>query len=157
MSRMMRTLLLIISFIYTGLLVHGQSGQTTPSGGDILLHLQDDKVGDQVDIQVDSLLVANYYKFMIRNRKDSGIPGYRIRIYSESGLGAKEEQQRIRAKFISYHPGIDAYHSYDEPYFKVYVGDCRTKSEALKLYDLIKKRFPNLIIVPGYINIKSTE
>ncbi|MCK4991891.1 MAG: hypothetical protein KAS29_15435, partial [Bacteroidales bacterium] len=102
---MMRILILIISFIYTGLLVHGQSGQTTPSGGDILLHLQDDKVGDQVDIQVDSLLVANYYKFMIRNRKDSGIPGYRIRIYSESGLGAKEKQQRIKAKFLSYYPG----------------------------------------------------
>lgn len=157
MSWMMRILILIISFIYTGLLVHGQSGQTTPSGGDILLHLQDDKVGDQVDIQVDSLLVANYYKFMIRNRKDSGIPGYRIRIYSESGLGAKEKQQRIKAKFLSYYPGIDAYNRYDEPYFKVYVGDCRTKSEALKMYDKIRKYFPNPIIVKDYIHITSTE
>ena len=91
----MRTLLLIISFIYTSLLVHGQSGQTTPSGGDILLHLQDDRVGDQVDIQVDSLLVANYYKFMIRNRKNSGIPGYRIRIYSESQGEAATDKGKI--------------------------------------------------------------
>ncbi|MEN8227048.1 MAG: SPOR domain-containing protein [Bacteroidota bacterium] len=154
---MMRTLLLIGCFLCSGLLLQGQSGRTTPSGGDILIHLQDDQVSDKVSIQMDSLLVANYYKFRIRNRKDSGIPGYRIRIYSESGLGAKEEQQRIRAKFISYYPGIDAYHRYDEPYFKVYVGDCRTKSEALKLDDMIKKRFPNSIIVSDYINIKSNE
>ena len=89
--------------------------------------LQEEEGGDPIQITVDSLLKANYYKFMVENKKESGIPGFRIRIYSESGLGAKEKQQRVRARFLSMHPDIDAYYRYDEPFFKVYVGDCRTK------------------------------
>jgi len=154
---MMRYLLLIISLMLSGLLVQGQSGRNTASGGDILMQLQDNMAADQISIEVDSLLVANYYKFMIRNSKVSGVPGYRIRIYSESGVGAKEEQQRVRAKFLSHYPTIDAYYRYDEPYFKVYVGDCRTRSEAQKLYDDVRKNFPNPIIVEDYINFKSTD
>lgn len=143
--------------MFTGILLQGQTGRSTASDGDVLMQLQDESNGDQFSIQVDSLLVANYYKFRVRNMLNSGIPGYRIRIYSESGLGAKEEQQRMRAKFLSYYPGVDAYHAYDEPYFKVYVGDCRTRSEAQKLYDKIKKRFPNPIIIDHYINIRRTD
>lgn len=154
---MMRYLLLIISLMLSGLLVQGQSGRNTASGGDILMQLQDNMAADQISIEVDSLLVANYYKFMIRNSKVSGVPGYRIRIYSESGVGAKEEQQRVRAKFLSHFPTIDAYYRYDEPYFKVYVGDCRTRSEAQKLYDDVRKNFPNPIIVEDYINLKSSD
>jgi len=153
----MRTLFLIVCLMITGVLVQGQSRRTTSSGGDILMQLQDDEVDDQVTIEVDSLLVANYYKLVTRNSKFSGVPGYRIRIFAESGLGAKEEQQRVRAKFISHYPGIDAYHAYDEPFFKVYVGDCRTRSEALKLYDNVKRQFPNPIIVEDYINLKGTD
>ena len=109
---------------------------------------------DQVHIEIDSLLEVNYYKLMALNSKVKGVPGYRIRIFSESGIGAKEEQQRIRASFLSNFPDIDAYYVYDEPYFKLYVGDCRTRSEALKLYDRIKEKFPNPILVEDYINLK---
>ena len=91
---------------------------------------------------------------MAVNSKVRGVPGYRIRIFSESGIGAKEEQQRIRASFLSEFPEIDAYYKYDEPYFKVYVGDCRSRSEALKLYDLIEDKFPNPIIREDFIYIK---
>jgi len=106
---------------------------------------------------MDSLLVANYYKLITRNMSSTGVPGYRIRIFSESGVGAKQEQQKVRARFLSLFPGLDAYNRYDEPYFKVYVGDCRTKSEALKMLDMIKDDFPNSIIREDYINIKSSD
>ena len=132
-------ILLFSSFILVGTLSWGQAA----SGDDLLK-----------GIEIDSLLEANYYKLMVVNSKVRGVPGYRIRIFSESGVGAKEEQQRVRASFLSEFPEIDAYYRYDEPYFKVYVGDCRTRSEALKLYDLIKKEFPNPIIREDYINIK---
>jgi len=139
------------------LIVFGQSRQDSGSQGDILQVLTNDEEDTKVYIEVDSLLVANYYKLITQNSKIIGIPGYRIRIFSESGLGAKEQQQQMRARFLSDFPGIDAYYKYDEPYFKVYVGDCRTKSEVLKLYDEIKKKFPNPIIVPDYINETSAD
>ena len=155
--RMMRYLLLIMSLMLTCHLVHGQSGRNTASGGDILMQLQDNIAADQISIEVDSLLVANYYKLMLKNSKVSGVPGYRIRIYSESGVGSKEDQQRVRAKFLSLYPDVDAYYRYDEPFFKVYVGDCRTRSEALKLYDRIKKNFPNPILVEDFINLSASN
>ena len=139
------------------LFVYAQSGQRGSSQEDILKVLLDEENGDQVYVEADSLLVANYYKLITQNSKISGIPGYRIRIFSESGLGAKEKQQQMRARFLSEFPEIDAYHKYDEPFFKVYVGDCRTKSEVLKLYDQIKDKFPNPIIVPDYINQSNAD
>jgi hypothetical protein len=138
-------------------LASGQSAQESGTQGDLLHMLTSEEGNDRVKLELDSLLVANYYKLLAENREITGIPGYRIRIYSESGLGAREEQQRIRAKFLSYYAGVDAYNRYDEPFFKVYVGDCRTESEALKLRDLIADDFPNPIIVPDYINESGPE
>ncbi len=135
------------------------SAQADPSSSstDLLKILQNGGANGYVYLKADSLLVANYYKLLHQNRSITGVPGYRIRIYSGSGLGAKEEQQRIRARFLSLYPEIDAYHRYDEPYFKVYVGDCRTMSEAIRLKDTIEDDFPNLFIVPDQINLKQKE
>jgi len=154
MTRYLFSFLCLLLFPLTAI---GQSQQGSSSQGDILQVLTDEEKDDQVHIEVDSLLVANYYKLITENSDIKGIPGYRIRIFSESGLGAKEQQQQMRARFLSEFPGIDAYHKYDEPFFKVYVGDCRTKSEVLKLYDEIKDKFPNPIIVPDFINQSSAE
>jgi hypothetical protein len=145
----MRYLPLIIIWLLSTAALQAQSR----SNADLLQSFREDDSG-QVRMYADSLLVDNYYKLRIQNAKITGVPGYRIRIFSESGIGAKEEQRRIRASFLSLYPDTDAYYKYDEPYFKVYVGDCRTRSEALKLYDQIKKDFPNPILVEDYINIQ---
>lgn len=153
---MTRSLLFLICFFFSVTGVIAQGGQAG-THEDVLKTLQDQGPGDQVTLEVDSLLVSNYNKLIARNMKSSGIPGYRIRIYSESGIGAKKEQQKVRARFLSLYPGLDAYNRYDEPYFKVYVGDCRTRSEAIKLEDRIKRDFPNLIMVPDDINLKNGD
>ena len=148
---------LCIAFLLVPVLsLYGQRTSGAGSGEDPLTRLMDQRE-EGVRITVDSLLVVNYYKHLARNKQVSGVPGYRIRIFSDSGIGAKEEQQRVRARFLSLYPDVDAYYHYDEPYFKVYVGDCRTKSEALKLYDRVKNNFPNPILVPDDIRIKYTE
>lgn len=151
-------MLFILGILCSGFVAQAQVGKASEGGGDLLRQLQEEELaGGQVHIELDTLLEANYYKFLVKNSKASGIPGYRIRIFSESGLGAKEKQQRMRARFLSYFPEIDAYNRYDEPYFKLYVGDCRTKSEAIKLYDRIERNFPNTIIVEDYINLNYSE
>ena len=131
--------------------------QQPGSGGDLLLSLQQSGRNNKVSLEMDSLLAANYYKLLTSNKKTSGIPGHRIRIYSESGVGAKEEQQRLKARFLTLYPGIDAYNSYDEPFFKIYVGDFRTRSEALKLMDKIERNFPNPFIVEDFIVPKKAD
>ena len=131
--------------------------QQPGSGGDLLLSLQQSGRNNEVSLEMDSLLAANYYKLLTSNKKTSGIPGYRIWIYSESGVGAKEEHQRLKARFLTLYPGIDAYNSYDEPFFKIYVGDFRTRSEALKLMDKIERNFPNPFIVEDFIVPKKAD
>lgn len=150
---MVRSLFLLILPVLTLNTLLAQGG-SVPAQGDLLQTLQQQGPRDRVSIEVDSLLVANYNKLITRNMQSTGIPGYRIRIFSESGLGAKQEQQQVRARFLSLYPGLDAYNEYDEPFFKVYVGDCRTKSEALKLQDMIRRDFPNSIIREDYIQLK---
>ncbi len=131
-----------------------QGGQTGTQE-DVLKVLMAGGSGDRVSLELDSLLAPNYYKLISKNMKSSGVAGYRIRIYSESGIGAKKEQQQVRARFLSLYPDQDAYNRYTEPFFKIYVGDCRTKSDALKLQDLVRKNFPSPIVVPDFINLKS--
>ena len=145
-----------VIFLLLIMIVLPARGQNTRgiSGGDLLTTLLNRQQEGSFNLEIDSLLLANYYKLITVNQKQSGVPGYRIRIFSDSGLGAKEEQQRVRARFISLYPGIDAHYHYDEPFFKVYVGDCRTRSEALKLFDRVKVHFPNPIIVPDLINVE---
>ena len=151
----MRSYLILLCCIMFGLTdTQGQSSGQGSGGEDLFARLQDEGRPGDVRIETDSLLEANYYKLMVKNSQVKGVPGYRIRIYSESGLGAKEGQQKVRARFLSLFPEIDAYYRYDEPYFKVYVGDFRTMSEALKLYDEIEKKFPNPILREDYINIQ---
>ena len=153
---MARSLLFFLFFSFSATVIVAQTGRNS-SRADLLKTLQEQGPGDQVTLEMDSLLVSNYNKLIARSMSSSGVPGYRIRIYSESGIEAKKEQQKVRARFLSLYPGLDAYNRYEEPFFKIYVGDCRTKSEALKLYDMIKKDFPNPIIKEDYINPKSAD
>lgn len=153
---MKHSILIILGLSFSLSLLKGQGGAGGPSE-DLLQTLMEEGPADQVTLELDSLLVANYNKLIASNMKSSGVPGYRIRIYSGSGVGAKEEQQQVRARFLSLYRGLDAYNRYDEPYFKVFVGDCRTKSEALKLLDRIKQDFPDSFISDGFINLKKDD
>jgi len=150
---MLRSIFLIFLPVLTLNTLLAQGGPVSGQE-DLLKFLQQEGPRDRVDIEVDSLLVVNYNKLITRNMQSTGIPGWRIRIFSESGLGAKQAQQQVRARFLSLYPGLDAYNEYDEPFFKVYVGDCRTKSEALKLQDMIRRDFPNSILREDYIQLK---
>ncbi|MDA3821428.1 MAG: SPOR domain-containing protein, partial [Bacteroidales bacterium] len=101
-----------------------------------------------------TLIQYNYYKHIVQNSKDIGVEGYRIRIFSDIGHGAKERQQRIRAKFLSLYPEIQTYPPYEGSYYKIYVGDFRTKRDALKVLEIIIKDFPDAFIVEDKIVIE---
>lgn len=79
--------------------------------------------------------------------------GFRIQIYNSSNRNAREESSKVRADFISKFPDIISYPLFAEPgYYKIRVGDFRTKTEATILYLQISKVFPDSYIVPDIIN-----
>ena len=88
-----------------------------------------------------------------RNYGHYGMDGFRIQIYSSSNRNAREESNKARAAFMSKFPEIASYPLYAEPgYFKIRVGDFRTRTEATKLFLLISKEFPDAYLVPDIIN-----
>jgi hypothetical protein len=86
------------------------------------------------------------------NRENKGMPGYRIRIFSESGQRARPNAHNVQATFFNKYPDIDTHLEYDPPNFKVYVGDFRTRSEALKMQKRIRRDYPYSFIVSDQIN-----
>lgn len=91
-------------------------------------------------------------KHIAYNDNREGMSGYRIRIYSNLGTKAREESQKIRSEFHEKFPDIPIYRKYDSPYFKIYVGDFRTKIEAIKSLNKIQEHFPSAFVVPDEIN-----
>ena len=50
-------------------------------------------------------------------------------------------------RFEAMYHDVKAYRTYANPYFKVTVGDFRTKSEAMELLSRIKVNFPSAFVV----------
>lgn len=104
-----------------------------------------------IDSLISRYILANQNVYRETGRY--GMEGYRIQIYSSSNRNAREESNKARAAFISRFPDIASYPLYAEPgYFKIRVGDFRTKTEATKLFLKISREFPDAYIVPDIIN-----
>jgi hypothetical protein len=160
----MRSLLIIIAFIaLMHLSVQAQyysSGNSPLSSSKIVEQSSVNTVEDSLqlirekewnkhliinsDSRVDTLIQIHREE----NLRKNGIDGYRIQIYQ----GTKDEAYQTKARFISLHENTKAYVSFDAPDFKVRVGDFRTRSEAIKLRQLIKDEFTVLYIVEDVIN-----
>ncbi len=78
--------------------------------------------------------------------------GYRIRIYFDNSQNARIRSEKIAAGFKAQHPGINVYRDYENPYFKVTVGDFRNKQDAQRFLNSIKGTYPSGFIVREKIN-----
>ncbi len=81
-----------------------------------------------------------------------GISGYRIQVYSGSSKSAKNNALQIISNFRTNYKHVEPHLSYNEPNFKVRVGDFRTKSEALKFMKEIKNKYNTAFIIQDFID-----
>jgi len=100
--------------------------------------------------QTDNLLIAfNNHISLAGNKK---ITGYRVRIFFDNKQDARVHSGSVVGSFSGRYPEISVYRTYENPYFKVTVGDFRTKSEATMLLKRIESDFPSAFIVKETIN-----
>jgi opacity protein-like surface antigen len=78
--------------------------------------------------------------------------GYRVRIFFDNSKDARTRSENIAGGFKAQHPGIAVYREYENPYFKVTVGDFRTKEDARRFLAGIKGAYPSGFIVREKIN-----
>jgi hypothetical protein len=84
----------------------------------------------------------------------TGIEGFRIQIFNSSERNAKTESAKVRADFINQFPDVVTYLVFAEPaWYKVRVGNFRSRTEATKLFLTISRKFPNADLVPDIISI----
>lgn len=142
-----------ILFVFNGLLFAQES-----NSGDILNKIQEKEQGQgEVVIFQDMRINDLLYNHVEQNKRSGGFSGYRIRIYSNLGNTARDESQARKARFYELFPEIPIYREYDSPYFKVYVGDYRTKIDAMEDFKEIKRYFRSAFIVPDKINYPKLE
>ena len=148
---------IIAVFIFTtifSIAALAQSARTDVNATDALERIQQREMNGQGMISMDNLIQEHYRKHLVYNSRNRGVEGYRIRIFSDNGHGAKDEQMRVRARFFSLHPEIPSYPEYEGSYYKVYVGDYRTKRDALRAMEKIRRNFPDAFIVEDKIIIE---
>ena len=94
--------------------------------------------------------------FISRNR-ERVITGYRVRIFFDNKQNSRTASEAAMESFLRSYHGIPAYRSYQSPFFKVTVGDFRTKSEAMVLLRSLKSRFPSAFIVKENIEYPAAD
>ena len=80
-----------------------------------------------------------------------GIEGFCVQIYSGD---SREESQKIKYQFMKRFPEITTvYYERINPNWKVRVGKCRTKLEAKKLQNIIRKVHPGSYIIEIIVTV----
>ena len=114
----------------------------------ILLFSQNENTNHEIinEKGIDNLV--SKYENILKNT--GGINGWRLQLKFK----AKESEIiKIKLKFIKLFPDIPVFLEYQEPYYRIRVGNCRTKLEALRIKNLIKKHFSDTYPVPEIISI----
>lgn len=135
----MQRILLLVLFISGCFLLNGQD-----LSGNITI-IQDQRV--------DSLLKMH----LELNKKNPNISGWRINIFFETGNNSKKLALEAKATFVQSHANVPCYLVFQEPYYKVRVGDYRTQLEAEKFLKQITHEYPNAFVVEDDINYPNLD
>lgn len=81
------------------------------------------------------------------------VSGYRIVIFMSNTQTARRDAVAVQENFATLFPHEQSYLTYENPYFKVAVGNCSTQEEAIILLGSLRKSFPKAFIMRENINI----
>ena len=121
---------------------------TTLVGKDVFLLMPSRDMGDVTGVTINQTdAVRDAMRRQVEDNGTRTLGGYRIRIFFDNKQTARVESEETLKRFESMFHDVVAYRTYANPYFKVTVGDCRTKSEAMALLGRIKADFPSAFVV----------
>lgn len=84
---------------------------------------------------------------------DNTIEGFRIQIFMESGNDAVEHANITMEEFKAKYPDIPIYLIFGQPYYRLRVGDFRTRLEAEKAYQTLSKEYKKAFITSDKIQL----
>ena len=131
---------------------------TTLAGKDIFMMMPVSEDGEGANVTISqSPEVADAVRKHIYSNRDRTVKGYRVRIFFDNKQTARAESEKILKEFRKAYPEIAVYRVYANPYFKVTVGDFRTRSEAMEMLSRIKYSFPSAFVVKENIEYPAVD
>jgi hypothetical protein len=109
------------------------------------------------DIVADPRLEILVQKHIQINQALNTMDGFRIQVFSDSGVNSKTKAQAAVDEFKARFPGQGAYLSFKSPNYKVRIGDFRTKLDAQRFLIELTADYPNAFIIEDQINLPATE
>lgn len=115
--------------------------------------------------------VTSIQQHAVSNAKESGMPavaggnqmqrvaGFRVQVFSDNNSRTAKSEARNKSKAINDAiPHYRTYVTYDAPYWRLKVGDFRSRTDAEEAADEIKRLFPSysreVRVVRDRINVK---
>lgn len=127
-----------VLLLFTGIAVgHAQDSATVATSKMYSLH-QSPEI---------SALMEQYKTF---NRKREGIDGYRLQI---SYTDVREEAYKGKAAMYREFPELKSYVEYEQPYYKLRIGDFRTRLEATYYLQQVILLYPGAFIVKDKVKL----
>lgn len=77
---------------------------------------------------------------------------FRLRIFFDNKRDARAVSEQVMSEFQEMYPSVPVFRGYSNPYFKVTVGNFRSKSEAMKFLNEIKSQYPSVFLVKEVIS-----
>jgi hypothetical protein len=119
---------------------------------DMLLYLQSPaENGSHIILRQSTAIKELLNNYIARNHYKKS-QGFRVRIFFDNSQSARQRALEAEANFKTQHPDIPTYYTYQNLYFKVSVGDFRTKSEAMRFLRTVAEQYPGAFIIKDFIN-----
>lgn len=108
---------------------------------------------DRLEINQDPRIDTLVNRHILANAK--GEEGYRILIFRAGGRDGRDKATKIQQGFMNNFPDIPTYLTFDQPnWFKVKVGNYRSREEAAPDFYRILLSYPNAYLVRENIDLK---
>ena len=108
----------------------------------------------RVQYDIEPAIVRIQEDYINNWRKIGELNGFRIQIAAYSGVNSKSQAEVARNTFNSLFPYTRSYLIYNEPYFKVRVGNYHSRLQAHKDLETIRLTYPSAYIVPDKISYR---
>jgi hypothetical protein len=122
--------------------LHAQQHDTAVNVAGII---QDDRV---------DILVKKHIQI---NQVQTTTDGFRIQVFSDSGINSKNRAQTVHDEFQARFPDKRVSLTFKSPNYKVRIGDFRTKLDAQRFLIELTGDYPNAFIIEDQVNLSTTD
>jgi hypothetical protein len=146
---MRSTIVTVLFFLLLPLALAAQDGFTTLG---IINEGRPATLQERLIINQDPAIDTLLSRHIMANAMKKGVDGWRIQIYRGGHRTASEDANKVRAKFMDDFPEVKTYLTFDRPnWFKVKVGDFRTREEAATIFFKIQAKYPEAYLIRDLI------